>query len=105
MVESNVVALTSSRERTASTTGGYTMLLLLLLAIVVQVYGVVQLANATALSVIDKPRPSTITASGDISHSPIAAALLITADISKICVSSGISLFTEVRRSSYVTPR
>jgi regulator of protease activity HflC (stomatin/prohibitin superfamily) len=55
MVESNVVALTSSRERTASTTGGYTMLLLLLLAIVVQVYGVVQLAN-------DNPSPLTLAA-------------------------------------------
>ena len=45
MVESNVVALTSSRERPASTASGYMMLLLLLLAIVVQVWGIVQLAN------------------------------------------------------------
>ena len=45
MVESNVVALTSSRERTASTASGFLMLLLLLLAIVVQVWGIVQLAN------------------------------------------------------------
>ena len=45
MGESNVVALTSSRERPASTASGYMMLLLLLLAIVVQVWGIVQLAN------------------------------------------------------------
>ena len=45
MVEPNVVALTSSRERPASTASGYMMLLLLLLAIVVQVWGIVQLAN------------------------------------------------------------
>ena len=45
MIESNVVALTSSRERTASTASGFLMLLLLLLAIVAQVWGIVQLAN------------------------------------------------------------
>ena len=45
MVDSNVVALTSSRERQASTASGYFMLALLLLSIVVQVYGIVQLAN------------------------------------------------------------
>jgi regulator of protease activity HflC (stomatin/prohibitin superfamily) len=45
MVESNVVALTSSRERTASTASGYAMLLLLVLAIIVQLWGIVQLAN------------------------------------------------------------
>ncbi|MGH6706238.1 MAG: SPFH domain-containing protein [Sphingomicrobium sp.] len=45
MVESNVVALTSSRERQASTMSGYLMLALLLLSIVVQIYGIVQLAN------------------------------------------------------------
>jgi len=45
MVESNVVALTSSRERPASTASGYLMLLLLLVAIVVQVWGIAQLAN------------------------------------------------------------
>ena len=45
MVEPNVGALTSSRERPASTASGYMMLLLLLLAIVVQVWGIVQLAN------------------------------------------------------------
>ena len=45
MVEPNVVALTSSRERPASTASGYMMLLLLLLAIVVQGWGIVQLAN------------------------------------------------------------
>jgi len=45
MVESNVVALTSSRERQASTASGYAMLLLLVLAAIVQVWGIVQLAN------------------------------------------------------------
>jgi hypothetical protein len=45
MVESNVVALTSSRERQTSTASGYIMLALLLLSIVVQIYGIVQLAN------------------------------------------------------------
>jgi hypothetical protein len=45
MVESNVVALTSSRERTASTASGYLMLMLLLVAIIVQVWGIAQLAN------------------------------------------------------------
>jgi regulator of protease activity HflC (stomatin/prohibitin superfamily) len=39
------VALTSSRERTASTASGYLMLLLLLLAIMVQVWGIARLAN------------------------------------------------------------
>ena len=55
MVESNVVALTSSRERQASTASGYVMLLILLLAIVLQIYGIVQLAN-------DNPSPVAITA-------------------------------------------
>ena len=45
MVEPNVIALSSSRERPASTASGYAMLLVLLLAIVVQVYGIAQLAN------------------------------------------------------------
>ena len=45
MVESNVVALTSSRERPASTASGFLMLLLLVLAVIVQVWGIVQLAN------------------------------------------------------------
>jgi regulator of protease activity HflC (stomatin/prohibitin superfamily) len=45
MVESNVVALTSSRERQASTASGYVMLLLLVLAIIVQLWGIAQLAN------------------------------------------------------------
>jgi len=45
MVESNVVALTSSRERPASTASGFLMLLLLVLAIMVQVWGIAQLAN------------------------------------------------------------
>jgi regulator of protease activity HflC (stomatin/prohibitin superfamily) len=53
MVESNVVALTNSRERTASTASGYMMLALLLLAIVAQVYGVLQLArdNPSAMAI------------------------------------------------------
>jgi SPFH domain/Band 7 family protein len=45
MAESNVIALNSSREGTASTISGYAMLLLLLLSIVVQVWGIVGLAN------------------------------------------------------------
>ena len=45
MVESNVVALTSSRERPASTASGFLMLLLLVLAVIVQVWGIAQLAN------------------------------------------------------------
>ena len=51
MTDSTIFALTSSRERTASTTSGYLMLLLLLLAIAVQVFGIVNLArdNHTAL--------------------------------------------------------
>ena len=54
MVESNVIALSSSRERPASTASGYAMLLVLLLAIVAQVYGIVQLArdNPSAVAIV-----------------------------------------------------
>ena len=56
MTESNVIALTASRERRASTMSGYMMLAVLLLSIVVQVWGIVQLANdqtsAAALSAV-----------------------------------------------------
>jgi regulator of protease activity HflC (stomatin/prohibitin superfamily) len=52
MVEPNVFALTSSRERHASTASGYVMLLLLLLAIAVQVYGIVQLSNENEAPVV-----------------------------------------------------
>ena len=45
MTESTVFALTSSRERPAATASGYLMLLLLLLAIVLQIFGIVSLAN------------------------------------------------------------
>ena len=45
MDNDNVIALTSSRERAASTSSGYFMLVLLLVAIAVQVFGVVNLAN------------------------------------------------------------
>jgi regulator of protease activity HflC (stomatin/prohibitin superfamily) len=45
MTESNVIALTSNRERPAGSMSGYGMLLVLLLSIVVQVWGVIQLAN------------------------------------------------------------
>jgi regulator of protease activity HflC (stomatin/prohibitin superfamily) len=45
MTESNVIALTSSRERSASTASGYVMLFLLLLAIVAQVWAIAELAN------------------------------------------------------------
>jgi len=40
-----VIALNSSKERTASTSSGYAMLVALLLVIVMQVFGVVNLAN------------------------------------------------------------
>ena len=45
MTESKVIALTSSRERTASTMSGYMMLAVLLLSIVVQIWGVAELAR------------------------------------------------------------
>ena len=45
MTDSTQFALTSSRERTASTASGYLMLALLLAAIVLQIFGVVSLAN------------------------------------------------------------
>ena len=40
-----VIALTSSREHPAPTASGYAMLLVLLIAIVIQIYGIIQLAN------------------------------------------------------------
>ena len=45
MTDSTQFALTSSRERTAATASGYVMLLLLLAAIVLQIFGIVSLAN------------------------------------------------------------
>jgi regulator of protease activity HflC (stomatin/prohibitin superfamily) len=45
MTESNVIALTMSRERPAATMSGYMMLALLLLSIVAQIWGVYELAN------------------------------------------------------------
>ena len=53
MTDSTQFALTSSRERTASTASGYMMLALLLAAIILQIYGIVELANdrANALSI------------------------------------------------------
>ena len=45
MTDSTQFALTSSRERTASTASGYMMLALLLAAILLQVFGVVSLAS------------------------------------------------------------
>jgi len=45
MTESNVIALNSSRERTASSASGYVMLILLLVAILAQVWAIAQLAN------------------------------------------------------------
>jgi len=55
MTESNVIALTASRERQASTLSGYLMLLVLLLSILVQIWGIVQLAN-------DRPSAAALTA-------------------------------------------
>ena len=48
MAESDVIALNSSRERAAATMSGYVMLAMLLLSILVQVWGVVELANDRA---------------------------------------------------------
>ena len=45
MDDHKTVALTSNRERTAATASGYAMLMVLLLAVVVQIYGIVTLAN------------------------------------------------------------
>ena len=45
MTESNVIALTASRERQASTMSGYMMLAVLLLSIFTQIWGIIQLAN------------------------------------------------------------
>jgi regulator of protease activity HflC (stomatin/prohibitin superfamily) len=55
MTESNVIALTASRERQASTMSGYVMLAVLLLSIAVQIWGIVQLAN-------DQPSAAALTA-------------------------------------------
>ena len=55
MTESNVIALTASRERPAGTMSGYVMLLILLLAILVQVWGILELAN-------DRPSMAALTA-------------------------------------------
>ena len=54
MTDSNVIALTSSRERKAATASGYAMLLVLLLAILGQIWGILQLANdrPTALALV-----------------------------------------------------
>ena len=53
MTKSDIVALTSSRETTASTMSGYPMLLLLLLAIAIQAFGIVNLVrdNHDALTI------------------------------------------------------
>jgi len=40
-----VIALTSSREHSAPTASGYVMLLILLAAVIVQIFGIIQLAN------------------------------------------------------------
>ena len=40
-----VIALTSSREHRAPTASGYAMLLVLLAAVLIQIYGIIQLAN------------------------------------------------------------
>ena len=69
MTESNVIALNASRERPASTMSGYVMLAALLLAIVVQIWGIVELAN---------DRPSTV-----------ALAVVITAPIALLFIACG----------------
>ena len=45
MVDHKPIALTSSREREGATASGYAMLLVLLVAVVVQIFGIVTLAN------------------------------------------------------------
>ncbi|MEO7504086.1 MAG: SPFH domain-containing protein [Sphingomicrobium sp.] len=45
MTDSKVIALTSTRERLASTMDGYAMLLLLVAAVFIQIYGIYNLAN------------------------------------------------------------
>ncbi len=45
MAKGDVIALTSSRERGASTSNGYVMLVVLLAAIALQIYGLVNLVN------------------------------------------------------------
>jgi len=45
MSDTPTIALTASRERPAATASGYFMLVLLLLAVIVQVFGIVSLAN------------------------------------------------------------
>ena len=45
MTDSNVIALTMSRERPAATMSGYFMLLLLLVAIIVQIWGIAGIAG------------------------------------------------------------
>jgi len=54
MTDSTIVALTSSRERTASTLSGYPMILLLVLAIAWQLFGIVNLVrdNHTVLPIV-----------------------------------------------------
>jgi regulator of protease activity HflC (stomatin/prohibitin superfamily) len=81
MTESNVIALTSSRERVASTASGYVMLLLLLVAIVAQVWGIAQLANdqpstVALISVIAAPIALIFIACGFYMLQPNQAAAL-----------------------------
>jgi regulator of protease activity HflC (stomatin/prohibitin superfamily) len=53
VAKGDVIALTSSRERAASTSNGYVLLVALVLAIAMQIYGIAQLVkdNPTALSI------------------------------------------------------
>jgi len=48
LAKDNVIALTATSERTASTMSGYAMLILLLLAVLADVYGIQQLGTDTA---------------------------------------------------------
>ncbi|MBA3668096.1 MAG: SPFH domain-containing protein [Sphingomonas sp.] len=48
MTETTVAALTSNRERPAATASGYLMLIILLVVILIQIYGIVSLANDLA---------------------------------------------------------
>ena len=81
MTESNVIALTASRERSAGTMSGFVMLLILLLAILVQVWGILELANdrpsmAALTSVIVAPFVLIFVACGFYMLQPNQAAVI-----------------------------
>ena len=66
-----VIALTSSREHSAPTASGYAMLLVLLAAVIVQIFGIIQLANdhSSALAIA-----TVMSATGSFDHRAIDGA-------------------------------